>query len=198
MEYVAIKYPENQEENDNISFYSVEDAIPDGKEFFDILERELREFACITIVNVIKDEFDKLIGTAPYKRSEGRNDYRNGIRYRSLETCFGLIEDTPVPRSRKGCFITKLFSRWNRREKKLTRLLADLFINGISTHKVKKITKTLYGKGYGASTLSRCNRVLQEEYLKWMNRPIKKSIRYLFLDTVNHVIWSRKNRCCVQ
>ena len=114
MENIAIKYPESQEENDSISSYAVEDAIPDGKEFFDILERELREIVRITIVNVIKDEFDKFIGTAPYKRSEGRTDYRNGIRYRSLETRFGLIEDISVPRSRKGGFITKLFSRWNR------------------------------------------------------------------------------------
>jgi len=185
MENVAIKYPESQEEKDNISSCSVEDITPDSKEFFDILECELRQLARITIVNVIKDEFDKFIGAAPYKRSECRNDYRNGVRYRSLETRFGMIEDIPVPRARKSGFITRLFSRWNRREKKLTHLLADLFINGISTRKVKKISKALYGKDYSASTVSRCNRVLQEEYLQWMNRPIKKSIRYLFLDAVN-------------
>lgn len=185
MENVAIKYPESQEEKQSVSSYTVEDVIPDSKAFFDILEGELRQIARITIINVIRDEFDKFIGVSPYKRSEGRTDYRNGVRYRSLETRFGVIEDIPVPRARKGNFITGLFRRWTRREKKVTRLLADLFINGISTNKVKKITKTLYGKDYSASTVSRCNRVLQEEYLEWMNRRIKDNIRYLFLDAVN-------------
>ena len=185
MENVAIKYPESQEEKSNISSYTVKDVIPDGKEFFDILERELRELARITIINVIKDEFNTFIGASPYKRSDGRSDYRNGVRYRSLDTRFGVIEDITIPRARNGGFVTRLFRRWKRREKKVTRLLADLFINGISTHKVKKITKTLYGKDYSASTVSRCSRVLQEEYLKWMNRRINANIRYLFLDAVN-------------
>jgi len=125
------------------------------------LEYELCQLARITIVNVIKDEFDKFIGVAPYKRSECRKGYRNGVRHRSLEIRFGIIEDTSVPRARKSGFITRLFSRWNRREKKVTRLLVDLFINGISTRKVKKISKALYGKDYSALTVSRCNRVLQ-------------------------------------
>jgi len=185
MENIAIKHPGSQEEKDSNFSYVIEGAVPGGKEFFDILEKELRELARITIVNVIRDEFDKFIGAAPYKRSDSRNDYRNGVRHRSLETRFGMIEGILVPRARNSGFITKLFRRWNRREKKVTRLLADLFINGISTRKVKKISKALYGKSYSASTVSRCNRMLQEEYLQWMNRPIKESIRYLFLDAVN-------------
>jgi len=185
MENIAIRYPESQEEKDNISSEDIDNIAPSSKEFFDILEQELRQIARITIVNVIDDEFQKFIGAAPYKRSNVRNDYRNGVRYRNFETRFGLIEDIPIPRARFSRFITKLFRRWNRREKKITRIIADLFINGISTRKVKNISKTIWGRDYSPSTVSRCNRVLQEEYLKWMNRPIKKSIRYLFLDAVN-------------
>lgn len=50
---------------------------------------------------------------------------------------------------------------------------------------MKKITKAIWGRNYSATTVSRCNQVLKEDYLKWMNRPISQSIRYLFLDAVN-------------
>lgn len=185
MESVALKYPDYPEETSENIFETTDKAIPSGEEFFDMLEAQLRDIARITIINTIYDEFDKFIGAAPYQRSDDRTDSRNGFRYRSFETRFGVIKDIPIPRSRTGRFITKLFHRWNRRENKITRAIADLFVNGISTRKVKKITKAIWGRNYSATTVSRCNQVLKEEYLKWMNRPISQSIRYLFLDAVN-------------
>lgn len=186
MENVVIPYPESQEEKDNSTFQEVEQILPSGEEFFDMLEQELREIARITIIRTIEDEFNQFIGAAHYQRAEERTDYRNGVRYRrNFDTRFGPIEDIPIPRSRNEGFIPRLFSRWTRREKKITRLIADIFINGVSTRKVKNITKTILGRSYSASTVSRSNKVLQEEYLSWINRPIKKSIRYLFLDAIN-------------
>lgn len=185
MKNIAIRCPESQEEKANSTFQEVEHILPSGEEFFDIFEQQIRQLARITIIRTIEDEFNQFIGAAPYQRSEDRADYRNGVRYRAFDTRFGTIEDIPIPRSRSGLFFTKLFSRWKRREKKITRLIADIFINGVSTRKVKNLTKTIWGRAYSASSVSRCNRVLQEEYIKWMNKPIKGSIRYLFLDAIN-------------
>jgi putative transposase len=145
----------------------------------------LREMARITIIGTIENEFEQFIGAAPYQRSKDRSDYRNGVRYRDFETRFGVIKDIPIPRARGECFIPNLFARWQRREKKITRLIADLFINGISTRKVKKISKAIWGRAYSATTVSKCNQVLHEEYKKWMDRPIEKNIRYLILDAVH-------------
>ncbi len=185
MENFAIKYPDYQEETSEHIFETTDKAIPSGDEFFDMLEQQLRDIARITIINTINDEFETFIGAAPYQRSDDRTDSRNGFRYRTFETRFGVINDIAIPRSRTGRFIPKLFTRWKRRENKITRAIADMFVNGISTRKVKKITKAIWGRNYSATTVSRCNQVLKEDYLKWMNRPISQSIRYLFLDAVN-------------
>ena len=185
MENVAIKYPDCQENSSDTIFETTDKLIPSGEEFFDMLEQQLRDIARITIINTINDEFETFIGAAPYQRSDDRTDSRNGFRYRNFETRFGVIKDIAIPRSRSGRFIPKLFTRWKRRENKITRAIADMFVNGISTRKVKKITKAIWGRNYSATTVSRCNQVLKEEYLKWMNRPISQSIRYLFLDAVN-------------
>jgi putative transposase len=185
MANVAIKYPDCQENSSDTIFETTDKLIPSGEEFFDMLEQQLRDIARITIINTINDEFETFIGAAPYQRSDDRTDSRNGFRYRNFETRFGVIKDIAIPRSRSGRFIPKLFTRWKRRENKITRAIADMFVNGISTRKVKKITKAIWGRNYSATTVSRCNQVLKEEYLKWMNRPISQSIRYLFLDAVN-------------
>ena len=185
MENIAIQYDESQEKNNNNVSENVEDFVPSSKEFFDMLEEKVRQLARITIIDTIEDEFGKFIGAAPYKRIKERNDYRNGVRYRDFETRFGVIKDIPIPRARKESFIPKLFDRWSRREHKITRAIADLFINGISTRKVKKITNAIWGRNYSAATVSKCNKVLQQDYLNWMNRPINQSIRYLFLDGIN-------------
>ena len=182
MENIAIHPFESQGESDP---QSSEDHIPSRTEFFDMLEQRVRHFARMTIIHTIQDEFEKFMGVSPYKRSEDRSDYRNGVRYRDFETRFGLIEQIPIPRARHCNFIPRIFIRWRRREKKITRAIADIFINGVSTRKVKNITKAIWGGEYSASTVSKCNRVLQQDYLKWMNRPITHSIRYLFLDAVN-------------
>lgn len=134
MEHVAIKFPDYQENNiDKNIFEATDKTIPSGEEFFDMLEQQLRDIARITIINTINDEFETFIGAAAYQRSDDRTDCRNGFRYRTFETRFGVIKDIAIPRSRSGRFISKLFTCWKRRENKITRAIADMFVNGIST-----------------------------------------------------------------
>jgi len=158
---------------------------PGPEAFFETLEKDIRVFTRNLIVKTIRDEFDRFIGAESYDRVDGRMDYRNGFRYRDFDTRFGIMEDIPIPRARQRSFHPNLFVRWRRRENKITRLLASLFLYGISTRKVKVLSKALWGKEYSASTVSRSNRILQEEYLKWMHRRIERPIVYLFLDAVN-------------
>lgn len=179
-----IAFKSNQSQEKNIHHES-EFIIPSSSEFFEMLEQQIRDFARVTIINTINDEFEQFIGASSYERSDTRADYRNGVRYRNFETRFGPINNIPIPRARDKQFIPKLFDRWNRREKKITRTIADLFINGISTRKIKKLSKSIWGREYSAATASRCNQVLQQDYIRWMNRPIEHSIRYLILDAIN-------------
>jgi len=202
MQNITMQSIKNQEESEFDNTESIAEQLPSGPEFFEMLDEQLRHLARITIINTIQDEFEKFIGVRPYQRSDERSDYRNGTRYRDFETRFGLIKDIPIPRARKANYVSQLFTRWNRREKKITRAIAEMFIHGVSTRKVKKITKAIWGKQYSAATVSRCNKVLQQDYIKWMNRPISKKIRYLFLDGINlklrrHWISSESLLCAI-
>jgi putative transposase len=149
------------------------------------LDEYVRGFVRMVIDKALNEEFRNFIGVERYVRGDGRKDCRNGFRYRSLETSFGFIEDIKIPRSRKNNFYPSIFQRWKRSEKRIKRLISDMFLNGISTRKVKILTKTIFGKRYSHSTVSRFNQSLQEDLIEWLNRPITKKIRYLILDAVN-------------
>ncbi len=153
--------------------------------FFDNLESRVREMVSITILRALDKEFKDFIGADPYARDEMRSDYRNGFRYRDFETRFGPIKEIRIPRARKRAFLPSIFQRYKRRESKITKIVVDMFLRGVGTRKVKKLSKAIWGHGYSASTVSEFNKTLKEELLEWQSRPIKKKICYLFLDGIS-------------
>jgi len=153
--------------------------------FFDNLENRVREGIRITILKAIDKEFKDFIGVHRYERNQNRSDYRNGVRCRDLETRFGSIKKLWVPRARNNSFLPSVFERYKRRERKIERAVVNMFLRGVSTRKVKAISKAIWDQDYSASTVSEFNKSLKEELLAWQARPIKKKIRYLFLDGIN-------------
>ena len=77
------------------------------------------------------------IGALPYDRTSGRKTYRNGTYKRNLTTRFGAIEDLLVPRFREGALLHSLFAPYQQRTEDVDKALGTLFLNGISTHKLK-------------------------------------------------------------
>ncbi len=138
----------------------------------------------MVIEKAINEEFNAFIGCLPYQRSAQRRDYRNGYLLKDFETRFGLIEEISIPRARKG-FFPSILRRWKRREKKIERIISDIFLRGVSTRKIKAISKALWGVEYSASKVSDFNKDLKEEFVSYFNRPIDEPIRYLFLDAIN-------------
>jgi transposase-like protein len=66
--------------------------------------------------------------------------YRSGYYGRNLVTRVGKLE-LRVPQDRQGRFSTQLFERYQRSEKALVAALAEMYVQGVSTRKVKAITE---------------------------------------------------------
>lgn len=103
------------------------------------------------------------------------------LRKRFSDPLWPLYEDIQVARDRNGEFESQILSRYKRRIDPIDRQIIDLFIGGISTRKMKKVTKELMGKGYSAGTISKINKQLTEEMRAWMEEPIEDNIIYIFL-----------------
>jgi putative transposase len=87
-----------------------------------------------------------------------------------------------VPQDRQGRFRTEVFERYQRSERALVAALAEMYVQGVSTRKVKAITEELCGHEFSASAISRINASLDEELAKFANRELEEEYAYLIVD----------------
>ena len=90
--------------------------------------------------------------------------------------------DLRVPQDREGRFSTEIFERYQRSEKALVSALAEMYIQGVSTRKVKAITEELCGHSFSAQTISRINKTLDAELKRFAERRLDEEYPYLILD----------------
>ena len=109
----------------------------------------------------LQAEMTEAIGAGKGERSETRVSYRSGYYSRSLITRVGTLE-LRVPQDRMGRFSTELFARYQRSEKALVGTLAQMYVQGVSTRKVKAVTEALCGHSFSASSISAINKSLDE------------------------------------
>ncbi len=102
---------------------------------------------------ILEAEMTKHVGAAPYGRSASRRGHRNGHRPRQLHTGVGAL-NLLVPQDREGTFSTRLFSRYQRNEKALVLALMEMYVEGVSTRKVKEVTEALCGASFSKSMVS--------------------------------------------
>ena len=134
-----------------------------------------------TIQQVLEEELTSFLNAEPYIRTEERRGYRNGYKPRTLKTRVGRLE-LMVPKDREGRFQTELFARYQRNEKALVLAIIEMYIQGVSTRKVKKITEELCGLEISKSQVSTMAKGLDEDVQKWRTRPLTKRYPYLVVD----------------
>lgn len=135
-----------------------------------------------TIVQAtLEAEMTAALGAAKGERSEARQGYRSGYYTRSLITRVGTLE-LRVPQDRAGRFSTALFERYQRSEKALVGALAEMYVQGVSTRKVKAITEELCGHEFSASAISAINKSLDASLKAFAERRLEEPYPYLILD----------------
>src|SRR5262252_667618 len=129
----------------------------------------------------LEAEMTEAVGAAKGERSETRLSYRSGYYSRSLITRVGTLE-LRVPQDRMGRFSTELFERYQRSEKALVGTLAEMYVQGVSTRKVKAVTEALCGHSFSASSISAINKSLDESLKAFAERRLSERYPYLILD----------------
>lgn len=140
-----------------------------------------REAIRVYVQEVLEAEMDEALGAGKWERSEDRQGYRSGYYGRTLVTRVGKLE-LRVPQDRHGRFSTEVFERYQRSEKALVSSLSEMYVQGVSTRKVKAVTEGLCGHGFSASTISRINAKLDDELEKFARRKLEEAYPYLILD----------------
>src|SRR5262249_35337441 len=108
-------------------------------------------------------EREHFLQAAPYERTTERRDYANGFKPKSLRTRLGEL-DLRVPQVRNGDFYPSALERGTRCERAVKLALAEMYVQGVSTRKVKAITEQLCGFEVTSSQVSRATAGLDEHF----------------------------------
>lgn len=135
----------------------------------------------VAVQETLEAEMDEALGAGKSERTPDRMGYRSGYYSRTLVTRVGKLE-LRVPQDRAGRFSTELFERYQRSERALVATLAEMYVQGVSTRKVKAVTEELCGHSFSASSISAINKRLDESLKAFAERPLHEPFPYLILD----------------
>jgi putative transposase len=141
----------------------------------------LRPVVRTVIQEFLEAEMAEAVGAEKGERAEGRLSYRSGYYPRSLITRAGKLE-LRIPQDRNGRFCTEIFERYQRSEKALVAALTEMYVQGVSTRKVKAISEELCGHSFSASAISGFNKKLDEELGRFARRELDSEYPYLIVD----------------
>jgi len=128
----------------------------------------------------MKIERRQALGVGPYERGEARRGQANGFKPKTVKTRIGALK-LSVPQVRGASFYPQVLERGTRSERALRLALAEMYVQGVSTSKVTKITEELCGCEISSSDVSRATALLDEEFEQWRTRPLGL-VKYLILD----------------
>ena len=156
-------------------------SVIDVKALLDADGDYLRAMVQAIVQATLEAEMTMTLGAEKGERTDGRLGYRSGYYGRALTTRVGTLE-LRVPQDRDGRFSTRLFERYQRSEKALVGALAEMYVQGVSTRKVKAITEELCGHAFSASAISEINKTMDAELAAFFSQRLEQPYPYLILD----------------
>ena len=156
--------------------------------FHQYLRAEIRAATRTVMEEIMREELSHFLGAAWGESAAQRKGYRNGFYTRDLMTTTGPIEDLAVPRDRAGEFHTQAFEQYSRFEPQVAEGLTQMFVAGTSTHKVGEVAQRLLGVTPSASTVSRLNQSLTQQFEAWRERALQTHWRVVYLDGIHFKI----------
>ncbi len=148
----------------------------------------VKSFIRSFIENLLKEELTEKLGASRYERCARRKAYRNGHYLRTLLTRYGVVDEIRVPRADKGGMEFSVFDRYEHRRRDVDAALGRLFLNGVSTRKLRGIAREIYGKEVSPQTVSSTLSSLDEELFRFKDKPLEDTVEFLFLDGISQKV----------
>lgn len=151
----------------------LEEVIENGTEGILPVMQMLLNFA-------MKQERSQYLKAEPYERSADREGYANGFKPKTLQTRMGSMT-VEIPQVRGMSFYPSSLEKGCRSERALKLAIAEMYVKGVSTRKVAKITEALCGLDISSTQVSRLSKLMDEELEAFRSRSLG-SYAYVYLD----------------
>lgn len=125
-------------------------------------------------------ERSEYLGARPYERTDERRGYANGFKAKTVKTRLGELP-LRVPQTRDSEFYPQSLEKGLRSERALLLSIAEMYVQGVSTRRVKKVVEELCGMEVSSTQVSRAAAELDELLTAWRERELGR-YRYVVLD----------------
>lgn len=127
-----------------------EDLIKDNLK--DLVDSSIEE----TLNALLNHEADELVKAEKYGRSGEHQVYRSGHYSRNFSTTAVDVR-LKIPKFKGVPFETAIIERYKRRETSLEEALIEMYLAGVSVHRVEDIPQALWGTKISPGTISNLN-----------------------------------------
>jgi putative transposase len=134
----------------------------------------LREGVRVLAQALMDAEVSAQIGAEHGERNpDGRAAQRNGYRDRDWDTRAGTVE-LRIPKLRSGSYFPSFLDARRRAEKALCAVVAQCYVEGVSTRRVDDVARAMGIDGISKSQVSRICAELDEVVEQWRSRPLDR------------------------
>lgn len=140
----------------------------------------LAEAVAVLLNAAMRSEREEYLGAKPYERSAERRTHANGFKDKTVNTRLGALR-LRVPQTRDCGFYPQSLEKGLCSERALMVAVAEMYIHGVSTRRVKRIVEEMCGLDVSSTQVSRAAAELDEVLDEWRQRPLGR-YRYIILD----------------
>jgi len=140
----------------------------------------LADAVTVLLNSAMVAERSEYLGAAPYERCATRVGYANGFKDKTIKSRLGELS-LKVPQTRDGEFYPQSLEKGLRSERALLLAIAEMYVQGVSTRRVKRIVEELCGMNVSSTQVSRAAAELDELLEAWRTRELGR-YRYVVLD----------------
>jgi putative transposase len=159
-----------------------------GGDWFDPLEEAVRGQVRAFIEQLLEAELQAALGRGRYERGPAAKGHRNGHRDRRMATTFGPLV-LAVPRARLADDLgerewkSELLPAYRRLSRRAELLIAQVYLAGVNTRRVRRALQTLFAGHVGKDAVSRAWRKTRSAWEAWQQRDLAdEEIMRLILD----------------
>ena len=120
---------------------------------------------------LLNHEADELVKVERYEHTGERQGCRSGHYDRIFTTTSGNVT-LHVSKLKGILFETAIIERYRRRETSIEDALIEMYLAGVSVHRVEDITEALWGTRVSSGTISNLDQKAYENIEKWRCRPL--------------------------
>ena len=132
---------------------------------------------------LMETEVQTKLGAEKAERVANRQGYRSGYRVRRFDTRMGTMY-LMVPKIRNGGYIPFFVEAKKRSEAALMNVIQEAYVNGVSTRKIEKLTKTLGIESISRGQVSAIAKDLNEQVAAFRSRSLEATYPVLWVDAL--------------